>query len=82
MSYKISPTKQFEKDFRKLDSSIQKRISDKINGIALDPTRYKRLRYSLNKFCRVRVDKYRIVFDYDTIKKELFPRKIVFVHNY
>lgn len=82
MSYKILPTKQFEKDFKKIDSSIQKRISDKMNEVSLDPTRYKRLRHSLNKFCRIRIDKYRIIFDYDAMKKELYLRKIVFDHNY
>ena len=82
MSYKILPTKQFEKDFKKIDSSIQKRISNKMNEVAFDPTRCQRLQYSLNKFCRVRVDKYRIIFDYDSMKKELYLRRIVFDHNY
>ncbi len=82
MNYKILPTRQFEKDFKKLDFSIQKRIANKINEIAIDPARYKRLLHSLNKFSRVRIDKYRIIFDYDSTKKELYLRKIVFDHNY
>jgi len=30
MNYKILPTKEFEKDFKKLDNSTQKRVKKKI----------------------------------------------------
>ena len=43
MSYKIYPTKEFEKDFRKLDSLSKKRVAKKIGEVAENPTRYKRI---------------------------------------
>jgi mRNA-degrading endonuclease RelE of RelBE toxin-antitoxin system len=82
MSYKILPTRQFEKDFKRLDSSVKKRIIKKINEVAFDPTRYKHLRNVLNDNCRVWVDKYRVIFSYDVNKKELYLEKVVFGHRY
>jgi len=41
MNYKIIPTRQFEKDFKKLDKSIKKRIKNKIEEVAEAPERYK-----------------------------------------
>ena len=34
MHYKILPTKEFSKDFKKLDASIQKRIKNKVEEVA------------------------------------------------
>jgi len=53
MSYKILPTKEFSKDFKKLDKFIQKRIKNKIEEISEDPTRYKHLHYDLKESCRI-----------------------------
>lgn len=82
MTYKILPTKQFEKDFKKLDSKIQLRIKKKIEEIAENPERYKHLNYPLNLYCRIRIRKLRIIFDYNVQEQELYLRKIVFGHNY
>ena len=41
MPYKILPTKEFSKDFKKLDKSLQKRVKNKVNEISEDPTHYK-----------------------------------------
>jgi len=41
MPYKILPTKEFEKDFRKIDAFMQDRIKKKIAEVAENPTRYK-----------------------------------------
>ena len=82
MNYKILPTKEFSKDFKKLDSQLQNRTKKKIEDIAEDPTRYKHLHYDLSGSCRLWVGKLRIIFSYDEDKKELYLEKIVFGHKY
>jgi len=82
MSYRILPTKQFEKDFKKLNSESQSRIKKKINEVAENPERYKHLHYDLNCYSRIRIGKFRIIFSYDIEKGELYLRKIVFSHKY
>lgn len=82
MSYRILPTKEFEKDFRKLDSSIRNRIKKKIQGIAKNPERYKYLHYDLKGSCRIWIEKLRLIFSYDKNKKELYLEKIIFGHKY
>lgn len=82
MSYKILPTKEFEKDFRKIDSFMQQRIKKKINEIAENPTRYKHLHYDLAGSCRIWIGKLRIIFSYNIERQELYPEKIVFGHKY
>lgn len=62
MHYKILPTKEFEKDFKKLDSFIQERIKKKIEEVAENPMRYKHLHYDLAGSCRLWIEKLRIVF--------------------
>jgi len=82
MLYKILPTKEFEKDFRKLDSFMQERIKKKVGEVAENPERYKHLHYDLKNYCRIWIGKLRIVFRYDTKKQELYPEKIIFGHKY
>jgi len=82
MSYKVLPTKEFEKDFIKLDTSIQNRIKKKVEEVAQNPERYKHLHYDLKGSCRIWIGKLRIVFSYDKLKEELYPEKIVFGHKY
>jgi len=53
MPYKILPTKEFENDFRKIDSSIQERIKKKFNEVSENPERYKHLHYDLAGSCRL-----------------------------
>ena len=82
MNYKILPTKEFSKDFKKLDNQLQNRTKKKIEDIAEDPTRYKHLHYDLSGSCRLWIGKLRIIFSYDEDKKELYLEKIVFGHKY
>ena len=82
MPYKILPTKEFEKDFNKLDNSLKDRTKNKIEEVAEDPSRYKHLHYDLKDCLRIRIDKLRIIFSYDTQKKELYLLKIIFTHKY
>jgi len=82
MPYKILPTKEFEKDFKKVDSSMHERIKKKVEEVAENPTRCKHLHYDLAGYCRIRVGKLRIIFKYSTEKQELYPEKIVFGHKY
>ncbi|MBU1129272.1 MAG: type II toxin-antitoxin system RelE/ParE family toxin [Nanoarchaeota archaeon] len=82
MIYKILPTKEFTKDFKKLDLIIKKRIKKKVEEISENPQRYKHLHYDLKDSCRIWIGKLRIIFSYDLNKKELYLEKIVFGHRY
>ena len=81
MTYKILPTKEFEKDFKKLDKFFQDRIKKKIDEVAENPERYKHLHFDLRNFCRIRIGKLRIIFRYDVEKQELYLEKIIFGHD-
>lgn len=61
-NYKILPTKEFSKDFKKLGKQFQERIRNKVEEVAENPTRYKQFRYDLSKSCRLWVGKHRIIF--------------------
>jgi mRNA-degrading endonuclease RelE of RelBE toxin-antitoxin system len=80
--YKILPTKEFSKDYQKLDPQSQKRIKAKFEEVAQDPTRYKFLHYDLAGNCRLWIGKLRIIFSYSMEKKELYAEKIVAGHDY
>lgn len=82
MNYKILPTKNFEKDFKKLDQFFQDRIKRKIEEVAENPTRYKNMFGDFKGSSRIRVGKLRIIFSYDIQKRELYLEKIVFGHKY
>ena len=82
MNYKIFPTKEFSKDFKKLDSRLQKHIKKKIEELAVDPTHYKHLHYDLAGSSRIRIEKLRIIFSYDIAKNEMYLEKIVPDHDY
>jgi mRNA-degrading endonuclease RelE of RelBE toxin-antitoxin system len=82
MPYKILPTKEFSKDFKKLDKHLRDRIKSKIEEVAEEPTKYKHLHYDLAGSCRLWIGKLRIIFSYDVNKQELYPEKIVFGHRY
>ncbi len=53
MPYKILPTKEFEKDFKKLDKFFQEIIKKKVEEISEDPERYKHLYYDLKGSSRI-----------------------------
>jgi len=82
MSYKILPTKEFSKDFHKLDKHFQLRIKKKMEEVAINPERYKHLHYDLKNSCRIRIEKFRVVFSYDINLQELYLEKIIFDHHY
>jgi len=82
MNYKILPTKEFSKDFKKINKQFQQRIKDKIEEVAENPIRYKHLHYDLKGSCRLWIGKIRIIFSYDISKKEIYLEKIIFSHKY
>ena len=82
MSYKVLATKEFSKDFRKVDKPNQDRIKEKLKEIAEDPARYKKLHYGLSGSSRIWVGKLRIIFSYDQNKEEIYLEKMVFRHKY
>ncbi len=82
MDYRILPTREFVKDFGKLDAQSRAQIKKKIVEVAQDPTRYKHLQYALKGSCRVRIGGLRVIFSYDIAKRELYLEKIVADHRY
>lgn len=82
MPYKILPTKEFEKDFKKLDKFIQNRIKKKMEEVSENPERYKHLHYDLAGSSRIWIGKLRIVYSYNVQFQELYLEKIVFGHRY
>lgn len=82
MPYKILPTKEFEKDFDKIESFMQERIKKKVGEVAENPARYKHLHYDLAGSCRLWIGKLRIIFSYSVEKQELYLEKIVAGHKY
>ncbi len=75
MHYRILPTKEFEKDFKKLNSSIKNRIKKKIQEIAENPEKYKHLHYDLKESCRIWIGKLRLIFPTIKIKKNYTWKK-------
>ena len=82
MPYKILPTREFSKDFKKLDADIKIRIKKKIEEVSFNSERYKHLHYGLNESCRLWIGKLRIIFSFNKEKQELYLEKIVFQHKY
>lgn len=82
MSYKILATKEFHKDFKKLEKSDQERIGNKVKEVSEDPSRYKHLHYDLKGSCRLWIGKLRVIFSYDSNKKEVYLEKTVSGHKY
>ena len=82
MPYKILPTQEFAKDFKKLDRFLQERVRAKVTEVAEDPTRYKHLHYDLKGSCRLWIGKLRLLFSYDTYKREIYLEKIITGHRY
>lgn len=82
MTYRILPSKEFEKDFKKLDSKDQERIKRKFLEVAENPERYKHMHPPLEEYSRVRIGKLRIMFSYSIQKQEIYPERIIFGHKY
>ena len=82
MPYKILSTKEFEKDFKKIDNFMQQRIKRKIEEISENPSRYKHMHYDFVGSCRIRIGNLRVMFSYSIEKQELYLEKIVFGHKY
>ncbi len=83
MAYGILPTKEFGKDFRKIkDKKAIRAIINKVEEVAENPERYKRLHYDLSGSFRVRVMNYRVIYSIDRKKKLMYLEKMVFGHKY
>ncbi|MBI1974188.1 type II toxin-antitoxin system RelE/ParE family toxin, partial [Candidatus Micrarchaeota archaeon] len=80
--YKIIHTKEFSKDFEKIDKHTREMIKKKIEEVSENPERYKHLHYDLRGSSRIWVGKLRIVFSHDVQLRELYLEKVVFGHKY
>ena len=81
MTYRILPTKEFSKDFSKLNKIDQKSVKAKVEEAAENPERYKRLHYELKGSFRLRVGKLRVIYSINKNKKEMYLEKMVFKHK-
>lgn len=61
---------------------MQKRIKDKVEEVAENPTRHKHLHYDLKNSCRLWIGKLRIIFSYNAELEEMYLEKVVFSHRY
>lgn len=83
MAYRILPTTEFGRDFRKIkNKKAMLAIINKVEEVAENPERYKRLHYDLSGSFRVRVMNYRVIYSIDKKKKLMYLEKIVFGHRY
>lgn len=82
MIYKILASKEFQKDFGTVDPPVQKRIKKKIKEVAENPTRFKHLHPPMQRYCRIRIGKLRVIFSYNLKAKILYLEKIIFGHRY
>jgi mRNA-degrading endonuclease RelE of RelBE toxin-antitoxin system len=82
MTYKIKASKTFEKDFKKLNLNIQSKIKEKFREVSENPKRYKHMHPPMNNYCRIRIEKLRILFSYNIEKQILYLEKIIFRHKY
>ena len=82
MTYKILVSKTFEKDFKKLDLDIQFKIKNKFKEVSENPQRYKHMHPPMDDYCRIRIEKLRILFSYNVQKEILYLEKIIFGHKY
>ena len=82
MSYKILVSKTFEKDFKKLNLNIQSKIKKKFIEISENPERYKHMHPPMSNYCRIRIEKLRILFSYNVQKEIIYLEKIIFGHKY
>ena len=82
MGYKIIPTREFIKDFKKVDFSISPELKNKIEELSENPKRYKYMHYDFSGSCRIRIGKLRVIFSYNIEKRELYLEQIVFGHKY
>ena len=82
MKFKVIPTQQFAKDFKKIkDEEVKKAIKNKVDEVSYNPNRYKRLHYNLKGSFRIR-GSYRIVYSTNIELNEMYLEKIVFGHKY
>jgi len=62
MTYQLTFTKEFSRQFKKLDRSVQERVRKGVDVLAQDPTAGKRLTGLLSDRWSYRVGDYRILY--------------------
>ena len=82
MTYRVQASNTFKKDFMKIDKYLQDKIKKKFNEVSENPKRYKHMSPPMNEYCRIRIEKLRILFSYDVQREILYLEKIVFGHKY
>ena len=68
MSYTLVIPPKILKKLKKLDPVTKERITEKIEEILTDPTKFKLLRYELKGLRSARVGKWRIIYEIDNDK--------------
>jgi len=72
MSFEIYATKRFLKEFKKLDSEVQKRIKNKIAELKENPTLGIPLTAQFKGKWKLRIGNYRIIYEIDYKANRIF----------
>jgi mRNA interferase RelE/StbE len=80
-TYKIRLTSRFEKDFRKLPKSVQRRISEVLGLLARNPFAFDVLSGEFKGLRKIRVGDYRIVYRIDMGKDENMVHLLFVAHR-
>lgn len=85
LKYEIESTPEFEKQINKLiirDKSLAERVLNKIKELEDNPERFKHLKYNLKDYCRLRINKIRVLFNINKKDKKVILQAIIFGHKY
>lgn len=72
--YRILVTNRFEKDFRKLPNSVQRRISEILTLVARNPFAFEVLSGEFKGLRKVRIGNYRLIYRIDSENEEKIVR--------
>lgn len=65
-------TREFDRVFFSLSATLRARIDSKIAGVALGLEDYPHIRLQGREEYKLRIGEYRVIYDFDVTKNELF----------
>lgn len=80
-TYRVLVTNRFEKDFRKLPKSVQRRISEVLTIVARSPFAFEVLSGEFKGFRKVRIGDYRVIYRIDSENDEKIVRLLFVAHR-
>lgn len=81
MKYEVIITETFKKEVEKLkDKKLEKQIYTKLLELETEPKRFKKLRYELKEYYRLRIGKFRILFR--VVGNKVYVEALIKRHKY